>query len=531
MSTYYKYTISKQGSDYKAVNNDTGSTESISPNARIVIQKATDAVNLAGGGTIFFRAATTYNNTDGVAIVPKNNVYWLGEQRDTTIIQNPTVFVSPPWYQPVQNFGIMNMHLTDNRGGANPVNLVEIQGTKDCYFNNIRAERTTPVSVFSGSGFIFHFKNWDRTNVGIKFTNNIVEGHTGGQDMVGGGSFYGCDFSHNTLRKYTGTGVAEQNGQGIAFHESIGSHYDNNTFYNLRGNAIGGEGGNLSGAIPVQNCTFNNNTITSCLGGIKLASEDLTTDTTMNNQVCNNVFMYGQDYGGGIRVGHSIYDIISNNQFFRTKYRGIWGCFKGCTLSGNKFVDTNYDNHYMTGGIPTSAKTGGIEMYNNPNFVNDTKDNLITNNQFIRTAVAFTIPSIYNAARATNTDFIDAGLSKTGFTGGIGIQNGYSNNVMDNNMFVNIESTNRINNSGTVSVIHNNPGYRTENEGAAASVADGGTIAHNLVTTPSVVTANPSVAGQFVSITAKNSTTFTVAIKKHDNTVGTTQLIYWRATV
>ena len=452
--TTCKYTIYKSGSDYKGLNNDTAKIDYTNTNARIVIQSAIDAVNSAGGGTIFFRAATTYNNTDGKVIIPKDNVCLIGEQRDTTVIQNPTIFVSPPNYQPVKNFGIMNMHLTDNRGGANPVNLVEIQGTKDCYFVNNRVERTTPVTVF-GEGFLFHFKDWDRNNIGIKFVDNILEGHTGGQDMVGGGSFYGCDFSHNILRKYTGPGVAEDNGQGIAFHESIGSHYDSNTFYNLRGNVIGGEGGNLAGAIPVQNCTFNNNTITSCRGGIKLASHDLNSDTTMNNQVCNNIFMYGQDYGGGIRAGHSIFDMFCNNQFFRTQYRGIWGCFNGCTISGNKFVDTNYENHYMTSGIPKGAKSGGIELYNNPIFPKDTKDNMITNNQFIRTGVAFVIPKIYNTARDTKTDFIDAGLSKTAYTGGIGIQNGYTNNLVINNMFVNIEATNRINNDGKGTITPN----------------------------------------------------------------------------
>jgi len=524
----YKYTIYKDGSEYKALNNDTEVVDFVNTNARLVIQPATDVVNSAGGGTIFFRAATTYNNTDGAAIVPKANVLWLGEQRDTTIIQNPTVFVSPPWYQPVQNFGIMNMHLTDNRGGASPVNLVEIQGTKDCYFINNRVERTTPVSVFA-DGFLFHFKNWDRTNVGIKFRDNILEGHTGGQDMVGGGSFYGCDFSNNILRKYTGPGVAEQNGQGIAFHEAIGCHFDNNTFYNLRGNAIGGEGGLLTGAIPCQNSTFNNNTITSCEGGIKIASQDLNTDSTMNNSICNNTFMYGQDSGGGIRAGHSIYDTISGNKFFRTKYRGIWGCFRGCVIQGNSFVDTNYDNHYMTGGLPAFARPGGIEMYNNPFFPNDEGDNLITDNQFIKTGVAFTVPATYNTQRETPTDFIDAGLSKTGQTGGIGIQSGYVNNVIKDNMFVGIEATNRINNSGTAKIRHND-GYATESEGGI-TVGDGATISHGLVGTATVVSANGSVAGQFVSVTAKTSTTFTVAIKTHNNSAGSSQAVYWRASI
>ncbi len=64
-------------------------------------------------------------------------------------------------------------------------------------------------------------------------------------------------------------------------------------------------------------------------------------------------------------------------------------------------------------------------------------------------------------------------------------------------------------------------------QGATASVADGGTITHGLGVAPTVVTAVGSVAGEIVSVTAKSSTTFTVAIKKHDGDAGTTQTIYW----
>lgn len=63
----------------------------------------------------------------------------------------------------------------------------------------------------------------------------------------------------------------------------------------------------------------------------------------------------------------------------------------------------------------------------------------------------------------------------------------------------------------------------------ATSVADGGTISHGMAVTPTSVIATPSVAGEMVSVTAISSTTITVAIKKHDNTAGTTQTIYWRA--
>lgn len=63
----------------------------------------------------------------------------------------------------------------------------------------------------------------------------------------------------------------------------------------------------------------------------------------------------------------------------------------------------------------------------------------------------------------------------------------------------------------------------------ATSVADGGTITHGLLTTPTSVRVTGSVSGEFVSVTALSSTTFTVAIKTHANGAGTTQTVYWEA--
>jgi hypothetical protein len=78
-------------------------------------------------------------------------------------------------------------------------------------------------------------------------------------------------------------------------------------------------------------------------------------------------------------------------------------------------------------------------------------------------------------------------------------------------------------------LIFRNLGYKNYAEGATASVADGGTISHGLAATPTGVVAQCVTSGEFVSVTAKAASTFTVAIKKHDNTAGTTQTIYWYA--
>ena len=58
---------------------------------------------------------------------------------------------------------------------------------------------------------------------------------------------------------------------------------------------------------------------------------------------------------------------------------------------------------------------------------------------------------------------------------------------------------------------------------------DGGIIQHNLYFPPRIVMLTGSVAGEIVSVTATNSTTFTVSIKKHNGDAGTKQKIYWIA--
>lgn len=76
--------------------------------------------------------------------------------------------------------------------------------------------------------------------------------------------------------------------------------------------------------------------------------------------------------------------------------------------------------------------------------------------------------------------------------------------------------------------VERNIGFVTEAEGAT-SVADGGTISHGIQGTPTSVVVSGSVSGEFVSVTAIGSSTFTVAIKTHAGAAGTTQTVYWRA--
>ena len=68
-----------------------------------------------------------------------------------------------------------------------------------------------------------------------------------------------------------------------------------------------------------------------------------------------------------------------------------------------------------------------------------------------------------------------------------------------------------------------------EKGGAAATIADGGTIAHGMGVTPTYAIVVGSVTGDIVSVTTLDGTNITVAIKDEGGGAGTTQTIYWRA--
>lgn len=77
---------------------------------------------------------------------------------------------------------------------------------------------------------------------------------------------------------------------------------------------------------------------------------------------------------------------------------------------------------------------------------------------------------------------------------------------------------------------YNCTGFVTDNKGVD-NKSDTQTIGHGLSAVPNFINATGSVAGEIVTVTAKDATTFTVAIKKDDGTAGTLQDIYWEASL
>ena len=102
-------------------------------------------------------------------------------------------------------------------------------------------------------------------------------------------------------------------------------------------------------------------------------------------------------------------------------------------------------------------------------------------------------------------------------------------NLIANNYLENNGGTMTINGANTI--VRDNMGYITEKSGASGVIADGGTIAHGLATTPTHATITGTVAGEIVNVTALGAANLTIAIKTNAGAAGTNQVIYWRAWV
>jgi hypothetical protein len=131
-------------------------------------------------------------------------------------------------------------------------------------------------------------------------------------------------------------------------------------------------------------------------------------------------------------------------------------------------------------------------------------------------------------SQCTGVDVDGLGISNIGTAQGVHAEGTNSTKVVVRNCRVD-NDVQFTKNSGD---LHRDNTYSTKLQnasGSSAAVADGGTITHGLVGTPTSVRAQSSVSGEFISVTAVGATTFTVAIKKHDNTAGTSQTVYWEA--
>jgi hypothetical protein len=214
------------------------------------------------------------------------------------------------------------------------------------------------------------------------------------------------------------------------------------------------------------------------------------------------------------------------------------------TLSGhNAIAISNAKRGVVVGNVVrgcTEATEGGIEIEANPvhaggpshseqilvtgNHVYDCTYGIYTRTMLPDHAGWGGSPQVPHDVQISDNYVFDSSVGIALITGDKVVA---KNNYLDTNT-ANLSVDPAVTNATVIA----NTGYVTENKGAAASTADGGTIAHGCAAAPTTVTVSGSVAGEIVTVTSIDATNITVGIKAADGTTpGTSQTVYWRAEV
>jgi len=254
-----------------------------------------------------------------------------------------------------------------------------------------------------------------------------------------------------------------------------------------------------------------------------------------NNVIANNI-CYSSLHG--IEVGPSENTVISGNIIYDTTSSGISiaTTVKYCTVVGNSI-------HNAIGfhGIVLNLAAEAVDIIIANNVVDtvasdgirleigvNNKGILIVGN-LVRNAVD---DGIGTAGSDANSGFVIIKNNILCDNGSYGVQ--IEANVIDciieGNEFRN-NTTGTILDNGTDTVIRNNIGHITENEGTTGAVADGGTFAHGLVTTPTGCVVTGTVTGDIIKVTGLGAANVTVSIKDEGGGAGTAQVLYFRTWV
>ncbi len=262
-----------------------------------------------------------------------------------------------------------------------------------------------------------------------------------------------------------------------------------------------------------NSCYSNGADAASVGSGIDLLGDE--SDVVANNFCYSNVGM-GIEVGNTTTTGsadqrHTIIGNVCNSN--GTRGIGFLAWSERCTVTGNTCNANGEDGiqfggsathessyHTCTGNICNANTRHGIYLVNTTNFVH------VANN-------------ITRSNSARGIYVVSAGAG-----------NPTSNEILGNQAIGNTTSQITLGSGATSTIIRNNTGYVSQ-AGGVVSVADGGTITHGLAAAPTKYSVTATTSGEFASVTATSSTTMTLAIKKHDNTAGTTQNIAWFAEV
>lgn len=420
---------------------------------------------------------------------------------------------------------VKNLYKAVGESTSGDVSSFRVNNCKLTNISDIAIRLTSPVIKFAS------ITNNEFINIGVEgmrigyndsISNNCyeitgnyfynIDGSTGTQTSTRAILCYGKSavIANNVVNSVSNAGGAHS--QGI---------YTKCTNTVIVGNVLY-DAGVSQGAIVVKggkrNIIANNNIYFSTerlYNGIHIEAEN----PLINDNVIENAFIgiefYGQD-------GPSIAD-----NFIFNSGRGIYiyvatdSSITGISITGNMIVETGADDANEGIGIKFYSRQGGIS-----NVV--INDNII---QTVETDGSPTSKGIHLTCSAGISYLSMAGNVFDGMDNAIYFEDlgGTLTYVLTtDNIFNSIASTVVSSEvySGTGSKIKDNIGFVTENGGKATGKSTGQTIAHGLVTTPTIVNVVPATAGVSDLNVAADGTNITVTFAG-----GGSEDFYWEAKV
>lgn len=283
----------------------------------VEIQAAIDAVNAAGGGTVFIRKGT-YNTA--AEILMKSNVELVGESKAQTIIKGAVTdhnliktTISGTTKTVYSNIAIKNLALESRQGSCMVIN-----NTNGLILENLKVYFTVTTPIRQGI-YLQHCKNVvirnntlsALTGNGISVTatdnftiaDNIIEGNATTDDLID----VDIDFSDTILIPSNyGTIIGNvcrggARGNGIRVESSNYITVTGNTVTDQSSVAGSGIIINQHSAVPsMTNVVVSNNSVSNCAqNGIYTSGAGLTNILISNNTITN----CGQNAGTNVRAG------------------------------------------------------------------------------------------------------------------------------------------------------------------------------------------------------------------------------------
>ena len=289
-----------------------------------------------------------------------------------------------------------------------------------------------------------------------------------------------------------------------------------------------------NGADDSDNCSIFDNNLDLAYEAGEFTYFLQTTDAdyckVANNTIKNSVY--------GITAETSKYMLVTGNNMTG----GVTAISLGVscdfsTVIGNVIMDgyADFNAIYIDSAYGTSIVGNIIYSVSNVGFIgiklNTIRRVLITGNEIYIAGTSATNYGIYDAGTSQEVLIVNniiTSESSYNYTG-IRIVTSLTDGHIAFNEIRNCTGTPISVGATSNGFIFRNTGYKTQAEGATATVADGGAINHGLVGTPTGVVVSTSVSAEFASVITLDTAHFHVAIKKHDGSAGTTQTIYWYA--